>query len=247
MVPSTTGRSRRRLTRVAASVVAAAGFLAATAALASPAYAVASSGGCAQVSIITARASTEAAGEGITGALVTQVVNASAQTVSRASVSYPATLNNYANSSLQGINALKTQLTNLVNSCPQTKVVLMGYSQGAHVVLDVLGGGQGGSLGTATAPIASNIASHVVAVATFGDPRHVTNQSFDIGTSTRNGLFPRSSTQLNVLAGFASRIHAWCDANDTFCSSGNSTNVHLTYLNRYQNAASSFVLGKIGG
>ena len=87
----------------------------------SPAHAVPSSGGCAQVSIITARASTEAAGEGITGALVTQVVNASAQTVSRASVSYPATLNNYNNSSLQGINALKTQLTNLVNSCPSTR------------------------------------------------------------------------------------------------------------------------------
>src|SRR5689334_14262122 len=149
--------SRRGLTRVAAVVAGTAGFIAMSAALATPALAVPSSGGCAQVSIITARASTEAAGEGITGALVTQVVNASTQTVSRASVNYPATLNNYANSSLQGINALKSQLTNLVNSCPNTKVVLMGYSQGAHVVLDVLGGGQGGSLGTATAPISTSI------------------------------------------------------------------------------------------
>jgi hypothetical protein len=49
----------------------------------------------------------------------------------------------------------------------------MGYSQGAHVVGDVLGGGQGGNLGTATPAIAANISSHVVAVATFGDPRHV--------------------------------------------------------------------------
>ena len=201
-----------------------------------------------QVSIITARASTEAAGEGITGALVTQVVNATAQTVSRASVSYPATLNNYNSSSLQGINALKTQLTNLVNSCPSTKVVLMGYSQGAHVVADVLGGGQGGSLGTATAPISATIGSHVVAVATFGDPRHVTNQPFNLGTSTRNGRFPRSATQLNVLnSTYAGKIAAWCDANDTFCASGISLNVHLTYLNRYQNAAASFVLGKVGG
>src|SRR5262249_12577364 len=163
-----------------------------------PAAAVPSSGGCAAVSIITARASTEAAGEGVTGALVTQVVNASAQTVSRASVSYPATLNNYNSSSLQGINAAKTQITNLVNSCPATKIVLMGYSQVAHVRLDVLGGGQGGSPGPAPPPLASNIASHVTVVATFGDPRHVPNQSFNQGTSTRNGRFPRSSTQLNV-------------------------------------------------
>ena len=202
---------------------------------------------CADVAIITARASTEAAGEGITGALVTQIINTSNQNITRASVSYPATLNNYNSSSLQGINALKTQLTNEVTNCPNEKIVLLGYSQGAHVVLDVLGGGQGGSLGTATAPISSTISSHVTAVATFGDPRHVVNQAFDLGTSNRNGLFPRSSTQLQVLSGFASRIHAWCDALDTFCSSGFSTNVHLTYLNRYQDAAASFVLGKIGG
>ena len=125
--------------------------------------------------------------------------------------------------------------------------MLAGYSQGAHVVLDVLGGGQGGSLGTATPPIDPSISSHVTAVATFGDPRHVTNQAFDLGTATRNGRFPRSAAQLQVLSGFASRIAAWCDANDTFCASGFSTQVHLTYLDRYQNAAASFVLGKIGG
>jgi hypothetical protein len=202
---------------------------------------------CADVAIITARASTEAAGEGITGALVTQIIDTSNQNVSRASVSYPATLNNYNSSSLAGINALKSQLTTEVQNCPNEKIVLAGYSQGAHVVLDVLGGGQGGSLGTATAPIAANIASHVTAVVTFGDPRHVTSQSFDLGTSGRNGLFPRSAGQLQTLGGFASKIHAWCDTNDTFCSSGFSTQVHLTYLNRYQDAAASFVLGKIGG
>jgi acetylxylan esterase len=202
---------------------------------------------CADVAIITARASTEAAGEGITGAAVTQIINTSNQNISRASVAYPATLNNYNSSSLQGINALKSQLTAEVQNCPNEKIVLAGYSQGAHVVLDVLGGGQGGSLGTATPPIAANISSHVTAVITFGDPRHVTNQAFDLGSSNRNGRFPRSNAQLQTLGGFASRIHAWCDANDTFCASGSSTQVHLTYLNRYQNAAASFVLGKIGG
>jgi acetylxylan esterase len=202
---------------------------------------------CTPVQIITARASTEAPGEGITGALVTQIINSSAQTITRASVSYPATLNNYNSSSLQGINALKTQLTAAVQNCPSQKIVLAGYSQGAHVVLDVLGGGQGGSLGAATAPIDASIASHVVAVVTFGDPRHVTSQAFDLGTSRRNGLFPRSATQLQVLGGFAPRTEAFCDSNDTFCDSGLSTQVHLTYLNRYQTQAAQFVLGKIGG
>ena len=239
-------RSIKRLAILATGTVVSSLVLSAV--VASPAHAVPSSGGCAQVSIITARASTENAGEGITGALVTQVVNASTQTVSRAAVSYPATLNNYNNSSLQGINALKTQLTNLVNSCPNTKVVLMGYSQGAHVVGDVLGGGQGGSLGTATPAIAANISSHVVAVATFGDPRHVASgPNFNAGTATRNGRFPRSAAQVSALNAFSPRIRSWCDTNDTFCAGGNSVNVHLTYLNRYQNAAASFVLNLIGG
>lgn len=215
---------------------------------AAPAVAVPAPGsGCAAVHVITARASTEAPGEGITGALVTQIVNSSQQTVSRASVNYPATLNNYASSSAQGVAALKQQLTTQVQNCPSQKIVLAGYSQGAHVVLDVLGGGGGGSLGATTPPIATAIASHVTAVATFGDPRHVVNQPFDLGTSTRNGLFPRTAAQLQVLSGFASIIQAYCDRNDTFCDSGFSTQVHLTYLDRYQNAAAQFVLGKIGG
>ena len=239
-------RFRRRLATVLA--IGAIGGLAVTSIATVQANAVAAPGGsCASVAIITARASGEAAGEGITGALVTQIVNSSNQTVSRASVSYPATLTNYASSSAQGVAALKTQLTNVVNSCPQAKVVLLGYSQGAHVVLDVLGGGGGGSLGATTAPIAANIASHVQAVATFGDPRHVTGQAFDLGTSTRNGLFPRTATELTNLRSFAPRIQAYCDSQDEFCDSGLSLQVHLTYLNRDQNAAASFVLGKVGG
>jgi hypothetical protein len=246
-------RGRRRRTLATLVALGAAGGLVLAAlttgqagATASPAVAAPGSG-CAQVAIITARASGEAAGEGITGALVTQIVNSSSQTVSRASVTYPATLTNYANSSAQGVAALKTQLTNQVQSCPNQKIVLLGYSQGAHVVLDVLGGGGGGSLGATTAPVASSVSSHVTAVATFGDPRHVTGQAFDLGTSTHNGLFPRTSAELTALRGFASRIQAYCDSNDEFCDSGLSLQVHLTYLNRYQTAATNFVLGKVGG
>jgi acetylxylan esterase len=202
---------------------------------------------CAAVHIITARASTEAPGEGITGALIDQIIATSNQSITRASVSYPATLNNYASSSAQGVTALKAQLTSQVQSCPDQKIVLAGYSQGAHVILDVLGGGGGGSLGATTPPIAASISSHVVAAVSFGDPRHVVNQAFDLGTSRRNGLFPRTTGQLQTLAGFAPKIEAFCDANDTFCDSGFSTNVHLTYLDRDQNAATQFVIGKIGG
>ncbi|GAA5198416.1 hypothetical protein GCM10023322_71770 [Rugosimonospora acidiphila] len=255
MNPSTTvhprpsaDRPRRYLGRLSAlAAISAAGWFA-LAATAAPASAVPAPGsGCAAVQIITARASTEAPGEGISGSLVTQIVNSSGQTVARASVSYPATLTNYAASSAQGVAALKQQLTSQVQRCPNQKIVLVGYSQGAHVVGDVLGGGGGGTLGATTAPVSSTVASKVVAVVQFGDPRHVVNQSYDLGTSRRNGLFPRTSAQLQVLAQYASRIHSYCDSGDTFCDSGLNTVVHLTYLDRYQSAATQFVLGRIGG
>ena len=47
--------------------------------------------------------------------------------------------------------------------------------------------------------------------------------------------------------GGSSKIAAWCDANDPYCASGVNLTVHLTYLNRYQGTAASFVLSKIGG
>jgi acetylxylan esterase len=98
------------------------------------------SSGCAAVNIITARASTEAPGEGITGSLVTQIVDSSTQTVSREAVSYPATLTNYASSESQGVTDAEQELTTAVQNCPNQKQVLLGYSQGAEVVMDVIAG-----------------------------------------------------------------------------------------------------------
>lgn len=238
-------RPSRRWFFGALAVVAAGGFGAVAVVASNQASAAARD--CADVHVITARGSTEAPGEGSTGALVTQIVNASDQTVSRAAVDYPATLTNYANSSARGVSALTTQLTRQVDKCPDQKIVLTGFSQGAHVVLDVLGGGGGGVLGTATPPISPAVADHVTAVATFGDPRHVVDQPADLGTSTRNGLFPRSAAQLRTLTGFANRTQAFCDSGDPFCDKGRNLGVHSTYLNRHQDDAADFVLDKIGG
>ena len=207
---------------------------------------VAPGSGCAAVNIITARASTESPGEGITGSLVTQIVNSSTQTVSREAVSYPATLTNYTSSESQGVTNAEQELTTAVRNCPSQKQVLLGYSQGAEVVMDVIAGN--GETGGTVAPVSTSISSHIAAIADFGDPGHVTGQPWDLGTATRNGLFPRSSAQRSLLSAFgSSKIAAWCDSGDPYCASGANLTVHLTYLNRYQNAAASFVLGKIGG
>jgi len=209
-----------------------------------------SGSGCAQVNIIVARASTEAQGEGITGNLASQVQTDSVQTVSTEAVVYPATLNNYASSESQGVQNAEQELTMAVRNCPNQKQVLMGYSQGANVVLDVVTGNAEVHPSSVVGPASSTNLSHVVAIAGFGDPGNIVKQAWDLGTDTAsNGIFPRSGTQLQALTSFGAgaNTRSWCDTGDPFCASGNNLNTHLTYLNRYQNVAANLVLARIGG
>lgn len=115
---------------------------------------------CAPVHIIAARASGEAPGEGIIGSLIAAVIEESTQEITTAVVDYPATLSNYASSSAAGTKALTAQLTAQVAACPLQKIVLVGYSQGAHVIGDTLAGGGGGSLGPKTQPVAASVAAN---------------------------------------------------------------------------------------
>ncbi|KAJ7829457.1 hypothetical protein B0H13DRAFT_1916518 [Mycena leptocephala] len=84
------------------------------------------SSGCSAIHIITARASTEAPGEGIIGSVVSAVVQGSSQTVSRESVNYPATLTNYDSSESLRVTDMRNKLVAQARSCPNTKIVLMG-------------------------------------------------------------------------------------------------------------------------
>jgi acetylxylan esterase len=246
---ATQPQDRRLGRRVAVCAAAAAAACLSLASFTVPAARAAAppASGCAAVNLIVARASTEAPGEGITQSLATQIVNSSTQTVSQEAVVYPATLTNYTSSESQGVTNAEQELTTAVGNCPNQKEVLLGYSQGAEVSMDVIAGNS--EVGGTVTPVSTAISSHVVAIANFGDPGHVVGQSWDLGTATRNGLFPRSSAQLRLLAAFggSSKIAAWCDANDPYCASGVNLTVHLTYLNRYQGTAASFVLSKIGG
>jgi acetylxylan esterase len=44
-------------------------------------------------------------------------------------VVYPATLQNYQSSESQGVSAMTSDIEDYVKACPNSKIVLMGYSQ----------------------------------------------------------------------------------------------------------------------
>ncbi|ESZ90712.1 hypothetical protein SBOR_8906 [Sclerotinia borealis F-4128] len=119
---------------------------------------------CTDIKIITARASTELPGEGAIGALAAAIQFATSQSVTRTSVSYPALLLPYAPSVASGVAAMKADLIAAVEACPQQKIVLLGYSQGAECISDTLAGGGGGTLGAKTAAVDfAKYGSHVKA------------------------------------------------------------------------------------
>lgn len=61
-------------------------------------------------------------------------------------IAYPATIgDDYCGSESQGVNNGLSQLSAYADKCPDSKIVLTGYSQGAQLVGDMLSGGGGSS------------------------------------------------------------------------------------------------------
>lgn len=104
-------------------------------------------------------------------------------------IDYPALLNPYDTSSFNGTQTTTRQLMSYVDKCSKARVVLLGYSQGAHIVGDVMCGGRGSiALGPSTPPIAKKYQDKVVAMIQMGDPRHLPAKSFDVGSSQNMGV-----------------------------------------------------------
>lgn len=237
---------------LACSLVASAALGGGAAALqATPALATASSNSpCAAVDEIAARGSTEAEGAGKIGAVAEEVQKNVKATVAIRAVKYPAALIPYEPSVTKGDEAIKKELEEEVAKCPGQKILLLGYSQGAQIVGDALGGGGGNAKasgqgdGPATPPAAKSATEKVVGVLQYGDPRRIPGFSFDIGTAPgAEGIFPRLKTQL--LTAFAEVIQSYCDTGDPFCAKGNNLNAHLAYFEKYNKTAVQFLVGRL--
>ncbi|TID19028.1 acetyl xylan esterase II precursor [Venturia nashicola] len=157
---------------------------------------------CADLHMIVVRASREMPGYGIMGALA-QVVLDNVNGSTSEAIDYPALLVPYDESSYAGVMATTKQLQSHVDRCPSGKVILMGYSQGAHVIGDVMCGGGVGpvtdlplpSLGPPTPPVAAKYQENVVAMIQMGDPRFMPKKSYNVGTATHEGV----SAMLDIL------------------------------------------------
>ncbi|RFU27965.1 hypothetical protein B7463_g8372, partial [Scytalidium lignicola] len=151
-------------------------------------------------------------------------------------------LSSYERSEDQGTSAILEEVNRYHSSCPDSKIALLGYSQGAQVVRDSLCGGTGGDFNS-DAPLSPDLVKkNVVAVALMGDPTHIINEPIDRGTSTKNGRFPRNN--ITVCQQYDDVTASWCDKNDAFCDSGDSIAVHESYGEKYATDIVQFVVEK---
>ena len=124
---------------------------------------------CAPIHLLVARGSTEQPGDGQQlQALARRIVQANPGSDQEA-IDYPAALGQttaqYGQSVSTGTKAAQNQLTAYVNRCPNAKIVLIGYSQGAQIIGDALCGGDSAGNGPVTPAMDSAISSHGMAFA----------------------------------------------------------------------------------
>jgi cutinase len=131
---------------------------------------LASAAPCPDVEVTFARATTEPPGVGQVGqefvdALRSQV---GGRSVGVYPVNYPAS-EDLAPSANAGANDASAHVQSTATNCPNTRIVLGGYSQGA-MVIDLMTIAQAPVAGFVPASLPQDVADHVAAVAVFGNP-----------------------------------------------------------------------------
>ncbi|KIM48563.1 carbohydrate esterase family 5 protein [Hebeloma cylindrosporum] len=117
---------------------------------------------CADVAVFFARGTTE---PGTLGAIIgpgfqTALRGAlGGRSLSFNGIEYPATIAGFlSGGDAGGARTMANSITSTANSCPNTKIVMSGYSQGAQLVH------------LAAAQLSATVQNRVVAAVTFGDP-----------------------------------------------------------------------------
>jgi cutinase len=128
--------------------------------------------GCPDAEVVFARGTTELPGAGPTGDAFIDALRSrvGAKSVGIYAVDYPATTD--FPTAVQGITDARTHVLATAASCPHTKMVLGGFSQGAAVAGFVTTNvvPDGVSPLDVPAPMPPDVTNHVAAVALFGKP-----------------------------------------------------------------------------
>jgi cutinase len=172
---------------------------------------------CPDVEVVFARGTTEDPGVGPTGQAFVDALRArlGPRSMGVYPVDYPATID--FPKALDGVRDASAHVQSTAANCPNTKIVLGGFSQGAAVAGFVTSNviPDGAPEGVPN-PMPPDIANHVAAVALFGKP----NARF---------MGAIKQPQVDVGPAYAAKTIDLCVPDDFVCSSGRDFNAHTQY------------------
>ncbi|MDT5246454.1 MAG: cutinase [Mycobacterium sp.] len=178
---------------------------------------------CPDVEIVFARGTSEPPGVGRIGQPFVDSLRSQSggRSVGVYAVDYPAT-RDFDNSTPAGANDASSHIQSMAANCPNTRMVLGGYSQGAAVI----------DLSTTAMP--PQVADHVAAAALFGGPRSAFADTLSPGPlPTTDPLYAPKTIDL-------------CVPNDPICSNGVDMRAHGAYVQAGMvNEAAAFAASRL--
>jgi cutinase len=183
----------------------------------------ASAGPCPDVEVVSARGTDEPPGPGSIGQAFIDSLGPKlpGRSVGVYGVNYPAT-DDFVRSESAGAGDGSAHVQSTVANCPNTKIVLSGYSQGAAVI-DMV-----------TEELPPEVADHVAAVAVFGNPKST------FARKLGGGQLPAISPL------YRPKTIDLCIPDDPICSEGKNEAAHRLYdQNGMTTQAATFVAEKL--
>lgn len=191
---------------------------------------------CPDVEVVFARGTGEPAGIGPVGASFVDALRPQLgdDSLGVYSVNYPAT--NVWATGIDGIRDASDRVMTMASSCPETKMVLGGFSQGAAVMGFVTSTAVPDGVDPASVPkpLLPEVSEHVAAVVLFGKP---------------NGRAMNFLGQPSVVVGqpYAEKTTEICAIEDPVCSDGLNFSAHnpAAYHGGLAAQAATFTVGRL--
>ncbi len=182
-----------------------------------------SAGPCSDVEVVFARGTNELPGVGGVGQAFVDSLRSQAagRSVGVYAVNYPAS-SDFVRGTFAGAGDAGAHVQSTLANCPNTRMVLGGYSQGAGVI-DIT-----------TDQLPPQVADHVAAVAVFGNPASTFMRTLWSGQPpTISPLYQPKTIDL-------------CVPNDPVCSEGSVPTAHFLYVQSgLTNQAAAFAAGRL--
>jgi cutinase len=191
---------------------------------------------CPDVQVVFARGTGEDPGPGPTGQAFIDNLRGreGGKSFDGYSVNYPAS--DEWSTGLDGIRDAGAHVVSMAGSCPKTKMVLGGFSQGAAVMGFVTSAQVPDGVDPATVPkpLAPEIADHVAAVVLFGTPN----------VRAMNFL---GQPQVVIGPTYQAKTIKVCATDDPVCSDGMNFSAHNTYADggAYIDKGASFAASRL--